>query len=330
MGTIVCPSCSEELDPKTFMCPHCGYSLTSTPSVAPGPRMSSRPVPGGRPQGTDVPAVPMAGPAPVPGLPGAGTGGRPSNRPPAAAAPLPSSRPPVPRRPSMNPPGEDLGADDLECKREGDAFTVSGALEEAWGMFRSTPVELVVIFVAMDVVGAVAGTLRMFVGLDSAAGLAVNLVAIAVAWVALVGLTGGAIVYWLKLIRDQDPSLSDLWVGFRYIIPLVTTSIATLLVVACGTALLVIPGILLALGLLFVLHVVVDKNLGLVEAMKASWRITAGNRVELLLLSLLCTLVLFLGSLVLGVGVLVAMPVAFGAITVSYHRLAEPGHGYLD
>jgi uncharacterized membrane protein len=91
-----------------------------------------------------------------------------------------------------------------------------------------------------------------------------------------------------------------------------------------------VPGVLLGLGLCFVMHVVVDKNLGLVEAMKASWRITAGSRVELLLLALLCLLVVLLGSLVLGVGVFVAVPVVFGAVTVAYHRLAEPGYGYLD
>ncbi|MBW2264294.1 MAG: hypothetical protein JRG91_20195 [Deltaproteobacteria bacterium] len=330
MGKILCPSCGEALDPNTFMCPHCGYSLTSTPSTAPGPPRSYSSAPVSRPQSQPVSRTAMGGPAPVPGLPGAGMGGDGISRTPSGVPPGPASQPPVPKRPSMNPPGEDLGADDLECKSEGDAFTVSGVLEEAWGMFKSSPIELVVIFLVMAIVGAVAGFVPRVVGMGSTAGLVVSVTVMAVAGVAYLGLLGGAIVYWLKLIRDQDPSFADLGTGFRYIIPLVTTTLVTLLVVACGLALLVVPGVILCLGFCFVAHVVVDKNLGLVEAMKASWRITAGNRGELLLLALLCVLVMLLGSLMLGVGVFVATPVAFGAVTVAYHRLAEPGHGYVD
>jgi uncharacterized membrane protein len=182
----------------------------------------------------------------------------------------------------------------------------------------------------MDIVCAIAALVTRIVGLGTTVGLVVSICVMVVAGIAYLGLMGGAIVYWLKLIRDQDPSLADLGTGFRYVIPLVTTAIVTLVVVGCGLGLLVVPGVLLGLGFCFVAHVVVDKNLGLVEAMKASWRITAGNRVELLLLALLCLLVVLLGSLVLGVGVFVATPVAFGAVTVAYHRLAEPGHGYID
>ncbi len=326
MGKIRCPSCDEALDPATFMCPHCGYSLTSTPSTAPGPRFSSRPAPVGHPQSPPVARAAMGGPAPLPGL----SGGDIVSRTPSGAPAAPASHPPVPKRPSMNPPGEDLGADDLECKREGDAFTVSGALDEAWGMFKSSPVEIVVIFLAMDIVGALTGLVLRIAGTGSTVGLVTSIVGLALGCVAILGLQGGAIVYWLKLIRDQDPSLADLGTGFRYIIPLLTTTLVTLIVVCSGLALLVVPGVVLGLGFCFVAHVVVDKNLGLVEAMKASWRITAGSRTELLLLALLCLLVVVVGSLVLGVGVLVAMPVAFGAVTVAYHRLAEPGHGYLD
>jgi uncharacterized membrane protein len=230
----------------------------------------------------------------------------------------------------MNPPGQDLGVDDLECKREGDDFTVSGALDEAWSMFKSSPVELVLILLVMDVVALLGGSVPRIVGVESTLGLVASIVALSAAGIVLLGLQGGAIIYWLKLVRDQDPSFADLGTGFRYIIPLVTTAIVTLVVVCSGLALLVVPGILLGLGLCFVAHAVVDKNLGLVEAMQASWRITAGNRVKLLQLALLCLCVVLLGCLVLGVGVLVATPVVFGAVTVAYHRLAEPGYGYDD
>ena len=94
--------------------------------------------------------------------------------------------------------------------------------------------------------------------------------------------------------------------------------------------LLVVPGIIIALGLYFVMPVVVDKNVGYIEALKASWGITRGYKVELALLSILCLLVMLLGAVVFGVGLVIAVPVAFGAILMAYNRLAEPGNAYLD
>jgi len=157
----------------------------------------------------------------------------------------------------------------------------------------------------------------------------VNLLQIAAA-VVQTGLTGGAMVYWLKLIRGQGPAFGDLGGSLRLIVPLLFTNLLAGLCVIAGFLLLIVPGVIIGLGFYFVMHVVVDKNLRYVDALKASWRITRGYKVELLLLGLLCAGVMLLGALACCVGLLVAAPVVSGAVTVAYNRLAEPGNAYLE
>lgn len=258
-----------------------------------------------------MPSIPGA-PPPVRSLPGEGL--------------APGSRP------SYNPPGGRLGADEMQLGREGEGFTVSASLGEAWTIFKNAPVQLVAMFLiigGLGSVGWVQGEVQARTGPSPVLGLLFLVLVIAAA-VVQTGLTGGAIVYWLKLIREQDARFGDLGRGFRTLLPLLVTNLIAGICILAGTLVLVVPGVVIGLGLMFVMHVVVDKNIGYIEALKASWSITRGYKVELLLLSILCSLVCLLGAVCLVVGVFVAMPVAFGAVAVAYNRLAEPGNAYLS
>lgn len=93
------------------------------------------------------------------------------------------------------------------------------------------------------------------------------------------------------------------------------------IVVIIGMVLLIVPGIIAALVLFFSNYLVVDKNLGPIETMKESARITKGHRWWLLLFILVIAGLNILGALALFVGLLVTVPVSMLAVVHVYRTL---------
>lgn len=70
------------------------------------------------------------------------------------------------------------------------------------------------------------------------------------------------------------------------------------LAVAVGMIVLIVPGIMIAIGCSFALYAIVDKkDLGPVQALKASWAITNGDLLSIALLSTAITLIMYVAIL---------------------------------
>jgi len=95
------------------------------------------------------------------------------------------------------------------------------------------------------------------------------------------------------------------------------------IIIFVGLLLLIVPGIIAALGLLFVLYVVIDRGAGPINALKESWRITNGNKWQLFLFGLVLIGLNLVGLLALVVGLLVTVPVTWIAVTHAYRTLAS-------
>lgn len=93
------------------------------------------------------------------------------------------------------------------------------------------------------------------------------------------------------------------------------------LIVLAGLILLIVPGVILAVMLMFTLYLVMDRKLGPIEALKESARITKGNRVQLFLFLLAIVGINILGLLVVFVGLLVTAPVTLIATAYAYRKL---------
>lgn len=93
------------------------------------------------------------------------------------------------------------------------------------------------------------------------------------------------------------------------------------IVVVVGLILLIVPGVIAALTLLFGNYLVVDKGLGPIQAMKESARITKGHRWQLFGFVLVLVGLNILGLLALFVGLLVTIPVTILAMAHVYRTL---------
>jgi uncharacterized membrane protein len=92
-----------------------------------------------------------------------------------------------------------------------------------------------------------------------------------------------------------------------------------------GIMLCIVPGVILGLGLSLTMWLVVDQNMGVIDAMKKSWELTKGQKGAIFVFQLAATGVMLLGELACGVGMLVAMPIIMVASAVVYMRIAGAG-----
>jgi uncharacterized membrane protein len=105
----------------------------------------------------------------------------------------------------------------------------------------------------------------------------------------------------------------------------VGVKILTGLIVVVGLVLLIVPGIIAAIALIFATYLVVDRNLGPIEAIKESARLTKGHRWQLFLLALAIIGINILGAIALLVGLVVTIPVSLLAVVHAYRKLAGKG-----
>ncbi len=131
----------------------------------------------------------------------------------------------------------------------------------------------------------------------------------------------GIINIGLKLVDGKKAKYKDLFY-YKPILNYFLASIAQGFIFVIGFLLLIIPGIIFAVRLQYVNYLIVDKNLGPIEAIKKSWHITRGNTWNLFFFGILLGLINLLGVLALLVGLFVTVPLTLLANTSVYRKLS--------
>jgi uncharacterized membrane protein len=137
----------------------------------------------------------------------------------------------------------------------------------------------------------------------------------------------GATAFYLAAHDNPDTAdLSLLWHP-RPFWKFLGASILLSLAVAIGLVLLIVPGIIFGLMFMFATFVVIERELGPIDAMNESNRLTRGHKWQLFGFVLVLLLINLLGLLALVVGILVSIPVSTLAFVHAYRVLggkAEP------
>lgn len=202
-------------------------------------------------------------------------------------------------------------------------FHAGDMIRFGWEAFKKRPWFLIGALVITTIVSYLVGFVSGLFGnegLESIAGFVINVAA-------SILISMGTTALLLKA-HDSVESVSyrELWHPQPFWSYLGVTIIFALATVV-GFILLIIPGIIVFLAYQFGEYIVIDRNLGPVEALEESARITKGNRWELLWLFLMIIGINILGALALLVGLLVTVPVSWLAIVHAYrtleHRASE-------
>lgn len=137
--------------------------------------------------------------------------------------------------------------------------------------------------------------------------------------VALLGTTFGVVaIRALYADVDRVPTGDHLRRLGRTTAVAVVVSVLLSVAVVVGTALLIVPGVFLAVSFVFAMVAVAVEDAGVVEAFRRSWTLTGGNRLRLFALGLLLAVVIGVTSAVFGaVGILAPVAGELGAALVT-------------
>jgi len=97
------------------------------------------------------------------------------------------------------------------------------------------------------------------------------------------------------------------------------------LIVTIGLFLLLVPGIIWAIMFYLAAYLIVDKNIGPVEALKTSVELTRGLKWDLGVFASVILLVNIIGLVCLGVGLLITLPMTMLANVYIYRQVLARG-----
>lgn len=127
----------------------------------------------------------------------------------------------------------------------------------------------------------------------------------------------------LKLLNSEKPNIKTfLEVTFSQFFRYIGTAILYGICVLVGFILLIVPGIIAILRLQFAYYYVVDKGMGPVEALKASWAATKGETFNIFLYTIVVLIMNIIGALIFGLGLIVTLPITFISLGYIYRKLS--------
>ncbi|MEO8904962.1 MAG: hypothetical protein ABI488_21180 [Polyangiaceae bacterium] len=133
---------------------------------------------------------------------------------------------------------------------------------------------------------------------------------------------GGLIQFTLGVCRGQRPAFNVVFSGGRFFLPMLGGQLLYALALGVGFVMCMVPAGILACGFICYQPFIVDKGLGPIDALGASWRLTTGFKLNIFLYLLLSMAVGLLGVLALCVGaVLISWPVLAIANCYLYVKL---------
>jgi hypothetical protein len=197
------------------------------------------------------------------------------------------------------------------------AFSIKESLVFGWEVFKKQPWFYISVVLALTLFSIIVDMLINGGRNDASligfliSFLASTIVSIAYARLALSVAEGGTPVGW-----------EGLWVPDRFF-PMLGTIALQGLIILVGLVLLIIPGIIAAVLLMFAQLAVVDKNLNPVEALKESYALAKPHLWQLVLFSFAILVLNVVGLLALVIGLLVTVPVSVIAVAHVYKKLVK-------
>lgn len=167
-----------------------------------------------------------------------------------------------------------------------------------------------------------------------------------VLWLVELWLGLGLFLFVLRIARGDEPSLADLFAGGRYFLPTLAATLllglavaalfgvclapaglmyaakqdedAALIAMLVGMAVAVVPVVVVSLMFGQFQALIVDHEVGAIEALRLSKRITAGNKLYLFVLGLVVLAINLVGALACLVGLIFTGPFTVLLTAVAY------------
>ncbi len=191
-------------------------------------------------------------------------------------------------------------------------FSIRAALSHGWMLFKHSWRDLVLLGLLIGFINIGLQLLNMIPFIGWLIGTVLGI---------LVGI--GTVVILLDIYDKREVELKKLFTQVKYFWRWVGLGIISMLIVMGGYVLLIVPGIIAGIALMFPKFLLVDKDMGVMESIRTSWAITKGKRLKLFLFILVVAGLNLLGLIALFFGLLITAPVTFLATLYVYKTLLK-------
>jgi uncharacterized membrane protein len=208
-------------------------------------------------------------------------------------------------------------------------FSIGGVLDEAWERVHGAKLTFVgSAFVYVVVAVFITGLLSFFIDSQAyyAAGKNVEglLADIVIGWLALpvtLPLLVGIIFLGIRRSCGYELSIASIFDYYILVWPLVFTSILINILTYLGFLLFILPGIYLAVAYMFALPLLVDKKMGIWEAMELSRRAVSKHWFKIFAINIVMLFIILISAIPLGIGLIWTFPLAFIVQGTLYRKI---------
>ena len=129
----------------------------------------------------------------------------------------------------------------------------------------------------------------------------------------------------IRMARGEALDNAMLFAHYDKLLPLVGLQIAISLAVMLGLVMLIIPGIYIAIAVMFAMPLMVEKNLSILDAFETSRKAVTFHWFKFFLLMLAMMLITLISILPLGIGLFWTMPMMVAMSGILYRRVFGVG-----
>ena len=137
----------------------------------------------------------------------------------------------------------------------------------------------------------------------------------------LLPIMSGIVMLAIKRASHKKMEILSIFNYYVYVWPLVFASLLVNAIVLLGFILLIIPGIYLSITFAFVIPLIIDKQLGIIDAMKTSFNVVRKRWFKFFGLYLTLALFIIPCILTFGIGFIWVLPLSLMVNGVLYRRL---------
>jgi len=133
-------------------------------------------------------------------------------------------------------------------------------------------------------------------------------------------LTAGIYRMAINQVRGKQIGVGDVFSVIDVFPAIIIATLLTILAVALGFILFIIPGIVIATSLILTMPIIVDQRLSATEAMGLSWKTLQGKRWAAFWFCLVTGLVSCIGIFLFGIGLLFTLPILPLSVALLYRN----------
>ncbi len=208
-------------------------------------------------------------------------------------------------------------------------FGVMDTISAAWGKTKGIKRYIIGAGILLYFIAGIALGIVMAIMMPAAMGgepdpfamLGMQLVLQPVMLAVVMPFVGGIVVMCLKQIQGREVVFGDLFSVFNKTLPLFLAAILINILVSIGFLLLILPGIYLGVCYLLVVPLIIDRDLGVWEAMEASRKAITKRWFSVFGLYLLLLLIVLVSMIPLGIGLLWTIPLMAMSFMMMYQKM---------